>query len=43
MVVKQVVQQLGIAESGYKVVINNGHDGGQAVPHYTCSAAGGKK
>ena len=43
MVVKQVVQQLGIAESGYKVVINNGHDGGQAVPHLHLHVLGGEK
>lgn len=43
MVVKQVVQQLGMAESGYKVVINNGHDGGQAVPHLHLHVLGGEK
>ncbi len=28
-----VARQLGIAESGYRIVINNGPDGGETVPH----------
>ncbi len=28
-----LARQLGIAESGYRVVINNGRDGGETVPH----------
>lgn len=43
MAVKQAVQQLGIAESGYKVIINNGHDGGQAVPHLHMHVLGGER
>ncbi len=29
----QVARQEGFAESGYRVVINNGRDAGEAVPH----------
>ena len=28
-----VARTLGIAESGYRIVINNGPDGGESVPH----------
>ncbi|MDI1319506.1 MAG: histidine triad nucleotide-binding protein [bacterium] len=28
-----VAKKLGIAESGYRIVINNGRDGGETVPH----------
>lgn len=28
-----LARQLGIAESGYRLVINNGRDGGETVPH----------
>ncbi|MFI5337677.1 MAG: histidine triad nucleotide-binding protein [Opitutales bacterium] len=28
-----VARELGIAESGYRLVINNGRDGGESVPH----------
>lgn len=43
MAVKQAVQQLGIAESGYKVIVNNGPDGGQAVPHLHLHVLGGER
>jgi len=43
MAVKQAVQQLGIAESGYKVIVNNGRDGGQAVPHLHMHVLGGER
>jgi histidine triad (HIT) family protein len=29
----RVARDLGIEESGYRVVINNGHDAGETVPH----------
>src|SRR6476659_1324124 len=29
----KVARDLGISESGYRVVINNGPDGGESVPH----------
>ena len=28
-----VAKKLGLAESGYRIVINNGKDGGETVPH----------
>ena len=28
-----LARKLGIAESGYRIVINNGRDGGETVPH----------
>ena len=28
-----VARKLGLAESGYRLVINNGRDGGETVPH----------
>ena len=28
-----IAKQLGVAESGYRLVINNGRDGGESVPH----------
>lgn len=28
-----IARQLGFADSGYRVVINNGRDAGEAVPH----------
>ena len=37
-----VTKQLGINESGYKVVVNNGPDGGQAVPHLHWHVLGGE-
>lgn len=30
---RDVAQQLGISQSGYRVVINNGPDAGETVPH----------
>jgi histidine triad (HIT) family protein len=28
-----IAKKLGVADSGYRVVINNGPDGGESVPH----------
>ena len=28
-----LARKLGISESGYRLVINSGHDGGETVPH----------
>ncbi|HXK35944.1 MAG: putative HIT family protein [Parcubacteria group bacterium GW2011_GWB1_48_6] len=39
---KQVAAQLGIAETGYRLVINQGKDGGQLVPHLHIHLLGGK-
>lgn len=33
LTVKQIAQQVGVADSGYRVVINTGENGGQTVFH----------
>jgi histidine triad (HIT) family protein len=38
-----VARNEGIAESGYRLVINNGADGGEAVPHLHIHLLGGRK
>ncbi|MDI9402194.1 MAG: histidine triad nucleotide-binding protein [Limisphaerales bacterium] len=38
----QIARQLGLAESGYRLVINNGPDGGETVPHLHCHILGGR-
>ena len=42
-VVRKVAEQEGIAESGYRVVINTGEEGGQTVPHLHLHVLGGKQ
>lgn len=37
-----VAKQVGIAESGYRLVINNGRHGGEAVPHLHVHLLGGR-
>ena len=39
----QVAAQLGLKESGYRLVFNNGSDAGEAVPHLHCHILGGRK
>jgi histidine triad (HIT) family protein len=39
---REVAEQLGLGESGYRVVINQGHDGGQSVFHLHCHVIGGR-
>lgn len=41
-VAQQVARQLGIHESGYRVVTNIGSDGGQSVPHIHYHVLGGR-
>jgi histidine triad (HIT) family protein len=38
-----VARSEGIAETGYRLVINNGRDGGEAVPHLHVHLLGGRK
>lgn len=38
----EVARQLGLSQSGYRVVINNGRDGGETVPHLHCHILGGR-
>ena len=37
-----IAQQLGVAESGYRLVINNGPDAGESVPHLHIHLLGGR-
>jgi histidine triad (HIT) family protein len=37
-----LAKKLGIAESGYRTVINNGRDGGESVPHLHVHLLGGR-
>jgi diadenosine tetraphosphate (Ap4A) HIT family hydrolase len=41
--VPKVVELLGIKDSGYRVITNNGMDGGQEVPHFHLHILGGEK
>ena len=38
----EVAEQLGLAKKGYRLVINNGPDGGESVPHLHCHILGGR-
>lgn len=37
-----IAKKLGIAESGFRLVINNGKDAGEAVPHLHVHLLGGR-
>jgi histidine triad (HIT) family protein len=37
----EIARQLGVAEQGYRMVINNGDQGGQTVPHLHIHILGG--
>ncbi len=39
----KVARNVGVAESGYRLVINNGRDGGEAVPHLHVHLLGGRQ
>lgn len=39
----RIANDKGIAESGYRIVINNGDDGGQVVPHLHLHLIGGRR
>lgn len=39
---RTIAEQEGIAEAGYRVVINTGEQGGQSVPHLHLHLLGGK-
>jgi histidine triad (HIT) family protein len=43
LVAHQVAQQQGIAQSGYRLVVNAGPDGGQEVPHLHVHLLGGRR
>ncbi len=37
-----VAEKIGLKQSGYRLVINNGPDGGESVPHLHCHILGGR-
>jgi histidine triad (HIT) family protein len=39
---REVARTAGVAESGFRLVINNGRDGGETVPHLHCHILGGR-
>jgi len=43
LIAKKLAEKEGIAESGYRLVINCGPDGGQLVPHLHVHLIGGRK
>ncbi|WP_035588156.1 histidine triad nucleotide-binding protein [Hippea jasoniae] len=43
VIANKIAKDLGIAESGYRIVINNGPDSGQEVFHLHMHLLGGKK
>ena len=38
----EVATKLGLATTGYRLVINNGPDAGESVPHLHCHILGGR-
>ena len=43
MVIPDVARKLGVAEGGYRVVVNCGKDGGQSVDHLHFHILGGRQ
>ena len=43
LVARTVAEQAGVAESGYRVIINVGDEGGQTVPHLHVHVIGGRQ
>ncbi len=42
-VIKNIAKQEGVAEDGFRVIVNCGKNGGQEVPHLHFHLIGGKK
>lgn len=42
-VAKSVAMEQGLGESGFRLVINNGRDGGESVPHMHVHLLGGRQ
>lgn len=38
----EVADKMGLKQGGYRLVINNGSDGGETVPHLHCHILGGR-
>ena len=43
VVANKIAHQIGIAEKGYRLILNEGEDGGKLVPHLHIHLLGGKK
>jgi len=43
LVAREMAQREGLAESGYRLVINQGSDSGQEVPHLHLHVLGGRR
>lgn len=41
--IQQVAKKLGLADDGYRLITNIGHDGGQEVPHIHFHMLGGTR
>lgn len=39
----EVARQLGVDDTGYRLVINHGPDAGESVPHLHCHIIGGRR
>jgi len=39
----EVASKLGLEKTGYRLVINNGPDAGESVPHLHCHILGGRR
>ncbi len=39
---RSIAEKLGLSDTGYRLVINNGSDGGESVPHLHCHLLGGR-
>ena len=39
---RDIAQSLGVGESGFRIVINNGRDAGESVPHLHIHLLGGR-
>jgi histidine triad (HIT) family protein len=39
----EVAKKLGLGQSGFRLVFNNGPDAGEAVPHLHCHIIGGRR
>jgi histidine triad (HIT) family protein len=39
----EVAKKLGLTETGYRLVLNNGPNAGEAVPHLHCHVLGGRQ
>jgi histidine triad (HIT) family protein len=39
----EIAKQAGLTKTGYRLVINNGPDAGESVPHLHCHILGGRR